>query len=87
MMARMLIDGALMPTVVPHLAKMRNPSPTKVSDQDDYIAGRRGDQPSAHRQLVDRVLSVRVQVPTYFNLISFKIINGFNGYLGIKRIN
>lgn len=45
-----------------------------------------GTKPLAHRRPVDGVSSVSVYVPAYFNFFSFKNVNGFKVYLGIKGI-
>ena len=48
------------------------------------VQDERGDHPWTHRWPVYGVPCMSVQVPTHFNFISFKIIKGFKGYLGIR---
>ena len=76
--ARVWINGASMPTVVPHLDKFMDPSPAQVSDQNDEFPGRGGG--GDQLQLTDDpsigVPSVRVKFPTHFNFSLFNYLGG-----------
>ena len=83
-MACMWIEGAEIPIVVPHLAKMLESLIWTVSNLNDGCEERKAQCQSTIRWTVDGVPSVQVLFSTQFKLSPIKILEGFRSYLGIK---